>query len=342
MATQRSFTSAYEVVDITEELNLIPNQWSLVTDLGVFSEQSVSQNVIQFEQIDKSLAIVADQHRGVRNTVSKNDGRKIHAFSLTHHPLDDYLTGNDLAGVRAYGTNTDRADTEAEALTRKMERMSMSHDATLETARVHTLVTGQQFAPNNTISTDFYSAFGITRKEIDFTLGSTAGTIVQEKSEEAIAHVQDNLQNGTIAGGMVALCSPEFFAKLIKQAGVLEAYKYYTSTQEPQRQRLGGANALFRRFVHGGVEYIEYRGMYNGQRLIPSGEARIMPTNVPDFAVTYFGPSGKLSQVNTLGERRYGWTYRDPKDEFVEVQTETNFINLIRYPQAIVRAFSSN
>lgn len=341
MATQRSFIDAYKVVDVTPTLNRIPNQWSLVTDLGIFEEQSVAQNSIQFEQVDSAISIVADQYRGSRNAVDSDRTRKIHAFALTHHPLDSYLTGNDLNGVRAYGS-TDSAETEQAALARKLEDMARKHDATLETARVHTLVTGTQFAPNGTISTDFYSAFGYTRKEIDFTLGGTGATLVLEKSEEGIAHIQDNLQNGMTAGGMVALCSPEFFAKLIKQAGVVEAYRFYTSTQEPLRNRLGGANGLFRRFEHGGVTYIEYRGAYNGTRLIPAGEARMMPTNVPGFAVTYFGPASKLSLVNTLGERRYAWTYRDPKDEFVEIQTEQNILNIVKYPQAIVRLFSSN
>lgn len=341
MATSRSFIDAYKVVDVTPSINRIPNQWSLLQDLNVFEEQSVAQSSIQFEQVDSSLSIVSDQHRGSRNTVNSDRTRKIHAFSLTHHPLDDYLTGNDISGVRAYGS-TDSAETEQAAIARKLEDMVRKHDATLETARMHTLITGTQFAPNGTVTTDFYSAFGFTRKEIDFTLGGTGATLVLEKSEESIAHIQDNLVNGTTAGGMVALCSPEFFAKLIKQTGVVEAYRFYTSTQEPLRNRLGGANALYRRFEFGGVTYIEYRGSFNGQRLIPVGEARMMPSNVPGFAITYFGPASKLSLVNTLGERRYAWTYRDPKDEFVEIQTEQNILNIVKYPQAIVRLFSSN
>lgn len=336
----RSFVDPYKVVDVTPTLNVIPNQWSLVTDLGVFDEQSVSQNSIQFEQVNSTISIVADQFRGTRNPVNSDRTRKIHAFSLTHHPLDDFLTGQDISGVRAYGS-PDMVETEQAALTRKLEDMARKHDATLETARVHTLVTGTQFAPNGTITNDFYTAFGVTRKEIDFTLGSTGSTLVLEKSEEGIAHIQDNLQTGLTAGGMVVLCSPEFFAKLIKQAGVMEAYRFYTSTQEPARQRQGGANALFRRFEHGGVTYIEYRGSYNGVRLIPANEARMMPTNVPGFATTYFGPSSKMQHVNTLGEKRYAFTYRDPKDEFIEVQTEQNFLNMVRYPQAIVRCHTS-
>jgi len=56
--------------------------------------------------------------------------------------------------------------------------------------------------------------------------------------------------------------------------------------------------------------------------------------------ITYFSPANKFSHVNTLGEEAYAFTYRDPKDEQIEIQTEHNAIHLIRRPQAIVRGFA--
>jgi hypothetical protein len=341
MATQRSFVDAFKLTDLTEELNLIPNTWGLINELGLFGEQSVAQSTIEFESKSGTIAVVPDQFRGNRNTVNKDDGRIIKAFSLTHHPLDDYLTGQDLAGVRAYG-ESNAADTEAAAIERKLMRIRQNHAITLEAARAHTITSGTQFAPNGTVSSNFYTDFGVTRKEVDFTLGATGSAVVLEKSEEVIAHIQDNLFTGAVAGGITALCSPEFFAKLIKQAGVLEAYRFYSSVQEPQRNRLGGSNALYRRFEHGGVTYIEYRGSYNNARLIPAGDAYFVPTNVPDLMTTFYGPARKLSAVNTLGEQAYVWTYRDPKDNFIEIESECNLLNLLARPAVVVRAFSSN
>lgn len=338
MALTRSFTNAYQMTDYTQELLLIPNRWGLINELGLFSTASVAANNITVELRNQTLGIVADQPRGARNNVGTDYTRSAKAFLLTHHPLDDTLTAQDLQGKRAYGMPNE-AETEAAAIARKLERIRMSHAATLEVARAQAICLGTQYAPNGTVSQNFYTEFGITRLEVDFTFGTTTTNIVQ-KGETIIASIQDNLLSGEIAGGIIALCSPEFFSKLIAHASINDAYKYYQSTQEPLRQRLG--SGLFRRFMHGGIEYIEYRGAYNGTRLIPAGDAYFLPTNTSDVFQTYFGPANKLSLANTLGEEAYVWTFRDPKDEMIEVQSESNFINLIRRPQAVARGFTSN
>lgn len=338
MTITRSFQNAYEVTDLTQELNLIPNRWGLIGELGIFSEQSVAQNNITLELNNKTISVIPDQVRGARNNVNKDDTRKIASFVLTHHPLDDYISPQDINGRRAYG-QADQAATEAEVMARKLERIRMNHAITLEAARAYTITTGRQFAPNGTVDTDFYSLFGITRKEVDFVLG-TSTTEVIEKSEEVIAHIQDNILSGEVAGDFVGLASPEFFSKLIKQAGVRDAYRYYNSTQEPNRERLGVGR--FRTFYHGGIMWREYRGAYNGQKLIPAGEAYVLPLNTTDMAVTYFGPANKFGYLNTLGEQNYVWTYRDPMDEKITLQTEQNLVNVLRRPAAIVKCTTSN
>jgi len=338
MSNVRSFTNAFEIVDRTSDINLIPNTWGLVNELGIFGEDSVAQNTITFESTSGTIAVVPDQVRGARNNVNKDDNRIIKAFALTHHPLDDYITPQDIAGKRAYGS--DNVETKDAVMARKLARIRTNHAITLEVARCHTLVNGTQYSPNGTVSANFYTDFGVTRKEIDFVLG-TAGTEVNEKAEEAIAHIQDNLQSGEVASSFVAICSPEFFAKLIKQAGVKEAYKYYASTQELLRTRQGGSG-LYRRFEHGGMEYIEYRGSYNGTRLIPANEAYIVPRGTLDSFKTYFGPANRFDLVNTLGEQAYAWTFEDPRGQKIEIQTESNFLNLLARPQAVVKCSTSN
>jgi len=337
MSNVRSFANPFEIVDRTNDINLIPNTWGLVNELGIFSEESVAQNTITFESSSGTIAVIPDQIRGARNNVNKDDNRIIKALALTHHPLDDYVTPQDVSGKRAYGS--DNVETKDAVLARKLARIRMNHAITLEAARCSTLTTGIQYSPNGTVVTNFYSEWGVTRKEVDFVLG-TAGTEVPEKNQEVIAHIQDNMLSGEVAEDFVVLASPEFFAKYIKQAGVKEAYKYYSSTQEPLRNRLGAGR--FRRFSHAGLTLIEYGGSFNGTRLIPAGDAYCVPTGTLDSFKTFFGPANKFDLVNTLGEKLYAWTYSDAKGEKIEVQTESNFINMLARPAAVVRLYSSN
>ncbi len=338
MAQIRSFDKPFEMTDYTEELLLVPNKWGLINELGVFRKESVTQHAVTLEESNRTLALITDQPRGARALVNKDDNRKLRSFAIPHFPLDDYVSPQDIQGKRAYGS-ADAAETEAAVIARKLERIRMNHAATLEAARAFALTNGAVYAPNGTVTGDYYADFGITRKSVDFVLGTTT-TDVQAKGEEIIAHIQDNILSGESVSGVVALCSPEFFGKLIAQAGVKEAYKYYASTQEPLRNRLG--SGVYRRFLHSGIEYIEYRGSYNGTRLIPAGDAYFLPTGTSDTFISYFSPANKFSHVNTLGEEAYAFSYKDSKDEKIELQTEHNALHLVRRPQVVCRGFSSN
>jgi len=334
----RSFEKPFELVDYTQELLLIPNQWGLLNELGIFSEESVSQHSVTVESSEGTLGLITDKVRGERNNVNKSDTRSLRSFPIPHFPADDAVKPEDVQGKRAYGS-PDAAETEAAVIARKLERIRMNHAVTLEAARAYAITQGAIYAPNGTVAGSFYTDFGITRKSIDFVLG-TSTTDLTAKSEEGIAHIQDNIQSGEVVSNIIVLCSPAFFGKLINHPTIKDAYRYYASTQEPLRQRLG--SGLYRRFVHGGVEYIEYRGSYNGAALIPAGEAYMLPQGTSDMFKTYFSPANKFQFVNTLGEPAYVFTYRNPTDSEILIQSESNHLNLVRRPQAVVQLTTSN
>jgi len=337
MATIRSFDKPFELVDYTEELLVIPNTWGLVGQMGIFEEEGVSQHTITVEKIDQSLNLITDRVRGERNNMNKDYTRELHSFVVPHFPLDDYIKPEDIQGQRAYG-EANMEEQLGMVRARKLERIRRNHAVTLEAARMQALTAGTVYAPNGTVANDWYSSFNVIRKEVDFDLG-TAATDVIAKGEEVVAHIQDNILSGDMVTEIVALCSGEFFSKLISQAGVKEAYKYYTSTQEPNRNRLG--SGLYREFVHGGVRYIEYRGKYNGSDLIPAGDAYFLPMGVTEMFKTYFSPANKFGFVNTTGEQAYVFEYAGSKDEEIVLQSESNFINMLRRPQIVVRGHTS-
>jgi len=334
----RSFEKPFELVDYTEELLLVPNKWGLINELGLFGEEGVAQHSVTVESSEGTLGLVTDKIRGERNNVAKSDTRALRSFAIPHFPMDDAVKPEDVQGKRAYGS-ADQAETEAAVIARKLERIRMNHSVTLEAARAYAITVGAIYAPNGTVAGNFYTDFGITRKSIDFVLG-TSTTDLNAKSEEGIAHIQDTIQSGEVVSNIIVLCSPAFFGKLINHATVKEAYKYYTSTQEPLRNRLG--SGVYRRFVHGGVEYVEYRGSYNGTALIPAGEAYMLPQGTSDMFKTYFSPANKFSHVNTIGEQAYVFTYRNPTDSEILIQSEANHLSLIRRPQAVVQLTTSN
>lgn len=342
MPITRSYASNFDVIDYTQELQIIPNSWTLLNDVGLFSEEFLTTHTVTFEEQNKSLALIGDQHRGAKPQANKDDVRKIRSYPIAHFPIVDEILPADIQGKRAYGSQ-DQAETEAAVIARKMDRIRRNIDITLEVGRFSTLTTGNLYAPNGTISGNLFSDFGITQTSVDFVLG-TATTDVMSKVETVIASMQDNANTGDIISGVVAYCSPEWFAKFIAHAKIQTAYQYYTATegQQIQRNRAGNNMGLYREFTYGGIRFIEVRTVLAGQRLIPAGEVVFVPLGTTDTFVSYFGPANRLDFVNTVAERAYLWMYRDPKGTHIDLDGEFDVTHVIRRPQLVIKGVTSN
>lgn len=337
----RSFGSngQFELTDWTQEINIVPNQWGTIGQLGIFQEESIAEHTVTFEEITKDGALIVDRVRGDRAQQGKDATRKLHTFAVPHFPYDDYISPQDLQGKRAYGM-ANEAETLAAVRVRKMERIRQNHAWTLEVARAQAITLSTVYAPSGTVSQNWDTEFSITRHTVDFLFGTTT-TEVNEKIEDGIAWLQDHAF-GVSMTGTVVLCSPEWFANLIKHASIKTAYQYYSSTQEPARQRLGGNMALHREFQHGGTRFIEMRDTLGGTRLIPTNKAYMVPTGTTDVFRTYFSPAQRFGLVNTLGEQVYMFETADPKGTKIEIETESNFVNMNARPALVVEFNSSN
>ncbi len=324
----------FNVVDWTEEINVIPNSWGTIQNLGIFSTEGVTQQTVQFEEILQDGALIIDRVRGDRANVGKDYSRKIHTFAVPHFPLDDFISPKDVQGIRAYG-KTNEAETLAAVRERKMERLRRNHAWTLEAARAQALTAGTVYAPNGTVSQDWYAEFGKTKTSVNFAF-STSTTDIIGKVESVIAAIQDNAgQYGSTVTGVVFLCSPAFFNGLINHAKVQNAYQYYTSTQEPLRQRLGGNTTMHREFNYAGARFVEMRDAYNGVPLIPANTAVAVPTGTDAFK-TFFAPAERFGLVNTMGEQLYLFETADQKGTKIELESESNFVNALLRPELVI------
>lgn len=332
----RSFGNNFEVQDFTQELQLIPNIRTPLSDLGIFRNEAISTTSVTFEETSGTLGLITDVFRGGKVLANTDETRKLHTYGVPYHKVVDYITSADIQGKRAYGS-ADAAETEAAVLERKMTRMKRSALMTKEYAKFYALTQGQIWSPSGAVSGNFYTDFGVTRKEVNFAL-TTAGTEVLAKIEEVIAHIQDNALVGDVMMGVVALCSPEYFSALIAHPKVQAAYQYYASTQEPLRNRLGGATAIYREFQFGGVLFREIRDSVNGTRFIAANEAYFLPMGTDDTFVSYQAPSAKLALANTVAEDMYLFQYADPKGESKELELEFSEVNLLRRPAVVVKA----
>lgn len=332
----------YEYTDLTAPLMIVPNVWGLGQQLSLFSMDTTNQESITLEEITKGFGLVTDVHRGARHQVSMDHTRRMMSFAVPHFTLDDAITPRDVQGKRAFGA--DILETVAAVRARKLETIRQSWSATKEKAIWHTITTGTAYAPNGTVTYDWYAQFGVTRTEIDFQLDDPTTDIIA-KTEEVFVAIQDNAMDGTIRGDIFAIASPEFFSKLIAHPSMKALYLAYQ--QSPQilkdRLRAAGYDARYREFTIGSITYVEYRGVGpDGVKYIPEGEVYFLPSDSGDNFVTYHAPADHFDFINTQGQELYAFEYSDGRGQMIEIQTESNFLSVLRRPQLIVKGIVGN
>ena len=336
----RSFANNnYEYTDLSQPLMIIPNDWFLGTQLGIFGKDYTSQETITLEEITVGYGLIKDIHRGARHTVISDPTRKMQAFAIPHFTLDASITPRDIQGKRAFGV--DELETLAAVRARKLEVIRKSWAATHEAAIWHTITTGTAYAPNGNVTYDWFTEFGATRTTVDFQLNVATTDLIQ-KTEEVFASIQDNALDGTVRGEVFAVASPEFFAKLIAHPTMKSLWLAHQLSPQILRDRLRarGYDARYREFTIGNITYIENRGVDpEGKRHIPAGECYFFPSDVGDGDnfVQYFGPADHFDFVNSMGQELYAFEYGDNRGQMIEIQTESNFLNVLRRPQLIVK-----
>lgn len=329
-------TNNFAVVDRTNELLLLPQNWTLQNDLGIWNEEFLSTKVVTFEERSGTLALVKDQIEDSKPQTTGNDLRKLHSFNMSHHPLFDSLRPQDIAAVLRPGAMTPELDTKERALLWKMEKIRKSYDRTLNFARFRTLANGDAWFPNGTVGAqNFYTALGVTRVNENFDLVNASSDIIAH-CEAVIANFQVQATEGQEIQRVVAFCSPGFFSALIGHAKVQSAYNLYSAMapQQISRDRAGGMG-LYRRFVFSNIEFIEVTQSVDGTPLVDTDKAVFIADNGDDAFFTFFGPPNRFGYINTQAERSYLWVYDDPRGTAVTIEAEMNMLNVLKRPSFV-------
>lgn len=328
-----STQNAFNLVDRTEELLMIPHNPTLMNDLGIWAEEFLATRTVTFEERHGELFIVKDQVENGRPATTGNTVRKLHSYPMSHHPFMDALFPQDIAGVSRPGAvGANQLDTKERALMEKMERIRKSYDRTLNFARFRTLAAGDIWAPNGTIAGNFYTDFGVTRKVVGFDLANPASNIMQH-CEDIIANFMAQGTEGQNVDRVVAYASGKFFSDLINHPKVQAAYNLYAAMapQQISRDRAGGMS-FYRRFVFSNIEFIEVLQSVEGTPLVNAGECVFVADDGDGAFRTYYGPAHRFGYVNTIAAPGYLWTFDDPRGTQTTIEAEMNMINILRRP----------
>lgn len=318
---------AFSLQSLTAAINAQPYKPGRIGQLGLFGEQGINTTVAVVESVNGTLSLVANQPRGVRGGVVSADKRKARSFIVPHLPTSSTIMADEVQSVRAFGTESELQSVQA-IVNQRLAEMSSRLDVTLEHHRIGAIKGQILDSDGVTVIYNLFTEFGVTQQTQAMAL-TTATTKVREKVMAAKRKVEDAL-GGDMYTGIRVLCGSGFFDALTNHELVKEAYANW-QTNEFLRQDVRGG------FLFAGVIWEEYRGSVGGVDFIGADDAYMVPEGVPGLLITRFAPADYMETVNTLGLPKYTKQERIAFDRGVELDGQSNPLNLCTRPRAVVK-----
>ncbi len=316
---------------LTAAINLIPNRYGRLEELGLFPARPVRTRQILIEEYAGRLNLLPTRPPGAPGTVGERGKRKLRSFVIPHIPHDDVVLPEEVQGLRAFGSETEM-EAIAGVMARHLESMRNKHAITLEHLRMGALK-GSILDADGTELLNLFRVFDIEQTLIRFELGNK-DTNVKAKCYQLLRKMEDALL-GEFMSGIHVLCSPEFFEAFTGHAKVEKAYENW-------QQGTVLINDMRAGFHFAGITFEEYRGQAvdpdgNVRRFIEPGEAHAFPLGTVDTFATYFAPADFNETVNTLGQQLYAKQEPRKFERGTDLHTQSNPLPMCHRPGVLVK-----
>lgn len=316
-----------QYADRTKAINAIPFQPNLLTSLGLFNEETVTSDVVTFDERNHRLVVLDDK---LRNTDKKNgidaSEYKTHLLHIPHYPVEDVITVRQLKGIRNFDSDVEPAIESAVA--ENLEHQTKTHDNHLEFLQAM-MVTRGKVITENYGEIDMFDEFGVTKVEENITF---SGNTPLESQFRAITNAAKKSYKGGRSRGFVVLCGATFFDHVVTHPDIKEQFAL---VGQPNQliQEVGNAANGYQSFQFGNITFIQYDDVFtladgSSEQPLADDKAVLMPRGV--MGSTFFGPVSKLSGIGQEGAKRFASSYRDPKDRYVEVESEQNTLVVLQ------------
>ena len=321
-----------QYVDRTGAITRIPFQPNLISALGIFGQETSNGDSITFDERDSRLLVLDDHLRNVdkKNGLDPKD-YKTHLLPIPHYPVESTITVKQLKGIRNFDTDVEQAIEGAVA--EDLEKHAAQHDNHLEFLQAMMLTRGE-LVTDNFGTINMFTEFDVTKKtaEIDF----TDVTPLEPQFRAITNQIKKDFKGGR-ARGYVLMCGSDFFDAFVKHADVREGY-VIAGQNSPLRNELGEVANGYVTFQYGNIVLVQYDDVFtnaSGNSVQPLGDAEAVLLPRGTLGNIFFGPVSKLSGVGASGAKRFASSYRDPKDRYVEMESEQNTLVVLQEIAAV-------
>lgn len=247
----------FSTITLTTAVERTPYVPDGIEAMGIFEDDPIRTEILMVEQRQGQLVIVPFTDRGSPGTQRNTEQRQVRGFKVPRLRMEETIYSRELATIRAFGTETELMQVEAEVARRTVGPTGLRQNLRY-TQEFHRLAAlqGLLLDSDGSVKYNWFTEFGITANGVvPFNLAAgTAGTI-RPAAAQIVRSMARKAQGAFLNSTRVtALCGDDFFDKLVTHPDVVQTYANW---QAAVALRQGTA---FEAFSYAGVDWVNYRG----------------------------------------------------------------------------------
>lgn len=332
----------YSVRNLSDAIVNIPNEYSVLSDLGLFPEQGIATTYVEIEVKNGTLNIIPTSMRGAPAPYVKRDNRNLRVMKTLFMQLNDKLVPSDLQNLPAFG-DPSGFDMFDRLLAERMAKMQAAYRQSHEFLRWGALRGDVLDADGSTVLYNCYTEMGEEQADFDFLFGTTGSNGPTNAVTEVRRYMRKNLLGETMQR-MLYLCSPGFMDSLRNHPAYIKVWEQQQGAANPIIDGFDSFRSGNDLFVEhdGEATYVAADGTITTHQFIPDDEALGVPLGTQQTFRSYFAPAEMMDAVNKPGQSMYMSLKALDHGGGVEVHTESAPLFVVQKPRLVVRCHSSN
>lgn len=336
--TTQPIVFPYTAVQLTDEINLIPDLWGRLAGLGLFEPKPIASTYVEIGFRNGEIYVLQATERGAPGSVQGEKSGHTVVLKVPHFPHEAVIRPSDLQDRYVFGSGRQQLASIETATADTLLDIRQHHALTRDFLSMGA-IKGKLIDGANKVLYDWFQVFGITPKVIDFDLSNPA-TNVQAKCAELVAHIDGNLRGETMAG-VHCLVSGEFFADLVAHPMVEKFYLNSIAAQQLLAASRTEGGRLVQSFTFGEVTFEVCRaraGLRDGSsgRFVAAGEGHAFPLGTTKTFRIYDGPPDHVGLANTLGVEVFVSPEVLKHGQGVELKSQSNVLPICARPDLLV------
>ena len=301
--------SAFSMTSLTGAVSKVGYKPQLLGSLGIFEPMPVRSRTVFVDRRENKMRLIGTSPTGAPPKELQVDPRNAVPLKTTRLAEGFTLYAEEVQGIRAFGSETELAQVQAEYL-RRMSSVRDDMDLTHEFHRLGALQGLLLDADGTSVIYNYFTEFGVTQPTvIDFDLDNAtpAKGALRKKCAEVVRGMARSAGGSfTPSTTIHALVGDAFFDDLISHVEVEKTYLNWAAAADLRQDQ------SFQAFTFGGITWHNYRGTDDNSTVaIAPDEAKFFPVGAKDVFKKAMAPAEFGPYVNTLGQDTYAMNIPD-------------------------------